>query len=299
MLLGIGIGLVTAAIQSVCYILSRGFLARYGSPVRLMVAAQMILGAVSLVLLVLIPPADFFCWEAIPGAALCSGGYIVGQFTFFSAQRQIECSRLASLYSLKILAVSILAALMVGEDLTPGGMTAVLLAVAAVFLINHRKGVGFDRRGLGMLALAITAYSLSDIGGKMLLDRLAALGVGHFAAGLMIVACGSFPAAIVLLPLAFRERIRRCEYAAALPYTACWFAAVTGTFIGFSYLGATFGNVVQSSRGIISLVLGIVLAHLGMTEQEPRIPASAWVKRGIGAVLMFLAILLFALFGRP
>ena len=299
MFIGIGVGVCAATLQSICYILSRSFLTRYGGPVRLMIASQLCLGLVSAVLLVLLAPPEFFGPATIPGAALCSGGYIVGQFAFFSAQQKIECSRVASLYSLKILVVSLLAALLVGESLTVGGIAAVLLAVAAVFLINHRRGAGFDHRGMGVLALAITAFSFSDIGGKMLLDLLTEYQVPHFPAGLITVSCGSLPAALLLCPVAWQQKIRKEEFAAATPYAVIWFIAVACTFIGFSYLGATFGNVVQSSRGVISLILGIVMAHLGVAGQEPQLPASAWIKRGIGAVLMFLAILLFATLGRP
>ena len=299
MFIGIGVGVCAATLQSICYILSRGFLTRYGGPVRLMIASQLVLGLISAALLFLLAPPAFFAPAIIPGVALCSGGYIIGQFSFFSAQQKIECSRVASLYSLKILVVSLLAALLVGESLTPGGIAAVLLAVAAVYLINHRRGAGFDHRGMGMLALAITSFSFSDIGAKMLLDHLTEFLVPHFMAGLITVSCGSLPAALLLLPAAWRQKIRKEEFSAATPYAVIWFVAVACTFIGFSYLGATFGNVVQSSRGVISLILGIVLAHLGAAGQEPQLPAAAWIKRGIGALLMFLAILLFATFGRP
>lgn len=296
MLIGILWGLATAGIQAFCYLLARHYLTRYGSPRQLLFVSQLFLGIFSLCGVGILLPGELLKqWQLYPAWLLCSGGYLVGQFTFFAAQRKIESSRLASLYSVKMIVVAIFSAWIIGEALNPGRWLGILLAVAAVFIINYSRQSGFDCRGLGVLAVAIVGFALSDIGAKLLLDRERALGMSFVAAGMLTVSLNFLLAAVLLLSAIGKHLPPWHGFRPALPYAVCWYAGVMGTFVCMGILGATFGNVVQSSRGIIALLLGILVARLGYGHLESRATRQVWIQRSVGAGLMCGAIALFAL----
>jgi hypothetical protein len=60
-------------------------------------------------------------------------------------------------------------------------------------------------------------------------------------------------------------------------------------------VGAVFGNVVQSTRGIMSVVIGAVLAHLGWHELEQQVDRATLVRRIGAACLMTAAIAVYVL----
>lgn len=67
-----------------------------------------------------------------------------------------------------------------------------------------------------------------------------------------------------------------------------WFIAVIFLILGFNISGVVSGNVVQSLRG----VMGIILAYLFFRTQINQ-PSSMWRKKLYAAVGMFIAVGLF------
>ena len=61
----------------------------------------------------------------------------------------------------------------------------------------------------------------------------------------------------------------------------------------FAEIGALFGNIVQSMRGLFSIVLGLLLANIGMTDIERRTGAGVVFRRIAGALAMTAAIALY------
>jgi cytochrome c biogenesis protein CcdA len=82
---------------------------------------------------------------------------------------------------------------------------------------------------------------------------------------------------------------------AALTYAVTWLAAMASLYVCFGFVGALFGNVVQSTRGIMSVVIGALLAHLGWHELEQRVDRATLVRRIGAAVLMTAAIAVYVL----
>ena len=58
-------------------------------------------------------------------------------------------------------------------------------------------------------------------------------------------------------------------------------------------IGVVFGNIIQASRGIISVALGAVLLHYGFDRLEPRVGRKAWIRRFLMAVVMVAAMCLY------
>ena len=54
------------------------------------------------------------------------------------------------------------------------------------------------------------------------------------------------------------------------------------------------GTIVQSSRGLISVLLGAALLGTGWDKLESRVGAAVWMRRAVMALLMVAAITLYA-----
>ena len=84
----------------------------------------------------------------------------------------------------------------------------------------------------------------------------------------------------------------------ALLYAAVWLGAMILLFISFDEIGLVHGNIVQSTRGLLSIVLGYALARTGAGHLERRLSRSGQAGRFIAGLLMFLSIVLFTLGAR-
>lgn len=63
----------------------------------------------------------------------------------------------------------------------------------------------------------------------------------------------------------------------------------------FPVLQPVFGNVILSTRGIFSVIAGILLSYFGLSALDSQIPARLWLKRIIAALVMLGAIILYSL----
>ncbi|MBN1670360.1 MAG: hypothetical protein JXR37_04975 [Kiritimatiellae bacterium] len=66
-------------------------------------------------------------------------------------------------------------------------------------------------------------------------------------------------------------------------------------FATFGTIGVVYGNIVQSMRGLISVVLGAAVAALGWRAVEQRVGREVVLRRLAAAALMCGAIALFKL----
>jgi hypothetical protein len=56
-----------------------------------------------------------------------------------------------------------------------------------------------------------------------------------------------------------------------------------------------FGNIMQSTRGVMSVAIGAALAHLGWHELEQRVDRATLLRRLAAALLMTAAIALYVI----
>jgi len=66
-------------------------------------------------------------------------------------------------------------------------------------------------------------------------------------------------------------------------------------FASFAVIGIVNGTIVQSSRGLIAVVLGWLVARAGFERIEEKVPHMIFIKRVVSAVLIILAMVLFNL----
>ena len=72
-----------------------------------------------------------------------------------------------------------------------------------------------------------------------------------------------------------------------------WFFAMILLFVSFCFVGVMYGVIIQATRGVISVIMGWMLLKLSWDKSEPVVGVSAWVRRGIMALLMLAAIILY------
>lgn len=290
---GIIFGLGAASLQSLSYLLSRTFFARHGhSPRLLLVISHTLMGVMALLIIPWVyPVAMVWNRDVVLGVAGAGGYYLVGQQALFIALRHIDASRLAPMLGAKIIFLALVSVLWGGALLSARQWMAVILAAGGVYVLNEAGGRP-PWRGVLAVGVAIVGYSLSDLS---IVRLVAGTGLDNFHGSLFGAALTYIMCGLAMAPLLGLEpaAARLATWRSALLYSTCWFAAMVLLFACFAEIGAVFGNIVQSARGLISIMLGVLIARLGRTDIERRIGPATLAKRVAGALAMTSAIALY------
>jgi len=290
--LGLLLSFVSAAGIAVAYVFSRLFLARgSGRSLRLLAIGHVWMGAIAAVVTVALWPDDMppvRRW--LPLVALCSGFYLLAQVLLFVSLRRTDASRVAPLIGLKVLAVALIRLLAFGRLFTPLQWLAVLLSVAATFALN-RIGGRLPKGVVVGILLVCLGYACSDIFAFEIIEALdgRSFQITTLSAALCYVVCGL--AGLALLP-AVGVRPGR-DWLWALPFSVAWLGAVACTFAAFARVGVVFTNIVQSTRGLWSILLGAAVARAGLIHLERLRSRGEVLRRLAAAALMSAAIALF------
>jgi drug/metabolite transporter (DMT)-like permease len=298
MLTGILLGLAAATSQSSSYIFSKLFVRRFQrSIVNLLVLSHIAMGVVCLAALPFIWPEH---WPAARDVAAplarAAGFYVVGQTGLFRALRRSDASRVAPLLGLKILMLVLLSILFLGQHFSTLQWIGALTCVVAAGILNASGGP-IARSSLLWVLVACLGYSLSDMGIRALVDQFTYLGMFHGT--IVSVVLAYIVTGLIALAALFaieRPTVEMWRY--ALPFAGCWLLAMCFLFACFGLIGVVFGNIVQSSRGLLSVLLGALLARAGMVHLEQRTTRTVFLLRCAGAVLMTAAIVLYSLGSR-
>lgn len=311
--LGIASGLAAAAFMSFSYLLSRHHgLAqpvgrRESAAERLLVQSHLLMGIACVPALAAIwpdrmPPVR----DVVPALAASAGFYLVGQMIMFHLLRRLEASRLTPFLGLKIFILAAIVAAVLGQSLTGRQWLAVVLSVSATALLQKTSG-GLPARAFGLMLAACLCFALADLCIVRLIDLLATgcgldrLRAGGLAMLINYFVCGGICGlVIVAAPLTPLTSLRATEpvaadWSAAGRYAVTWLVSMTLLYTCFAITGAVFGNVIQSTRGMMSIVIGAALAHLGWHELEQRVEREALLRRLGAAVLMTVAIAVYAM----
>ncbi|MBE6355610.1 MAG: hypothetical protein E7058_00675 [Lentisphaerae bacterium] len=295
MLTGVLSGFLAAFLNAVAFLFSANFLKKYNSSRQLLVAAH-------LVMLVLCMPAACFLY---PGKVVDLNRYLLyiaawmavfftGQFSFFTALKYIEASRLSSLLGLKLIVLTVI--FMISARNFPDGWQwlAIIIAAAAAVMINWRGRGNVDLKGGVFLLFTLICYSLSDICetemGKCMLDSgHSPLQGAFFATTVAYVALGT-----ATLPALVKVKVNREQLITAFPYALLWVISQAFLMICFARVNPVFGNVILASRGLFSVILGAILTLLTGSKLEANLSGMQWIRRGSAAVLMIVAIALYS-----
>lgn len=305
--LGIAAGLFSGGCMAFAYLLSRHHALaqpvalRPDAALGLLLRTHVVMGLVAAPLAAslgggTLPPLAAIGWPLIVTATL----YLLGNAVFFGLLRQVESSRLTPFLGLKVFFIALIVSMFFGQRLAPHQWLAVTLSVAATALLQGSAG-GLSRRALACVLLVCLLFALADLSIVLLIDRLETAGAGirgrlsAAVLGMLLtyVVCG-LACAVPLLGGAVRPATAGA-WRAAIAYAATWLLAMAGLYVCFGFVGAVFGNVVQSTRGILAVVIGATLAHLGWHELEQRVDRATLLRRIGAASLLTAAIALYAL----
>ena len=294
MFTGIAAGFFSALFMSVSYVFSRAFIRKYKDPVRLSIFSQLVMtfgGLAALItslFFVKIPFDNGKLYLYIFGE---NATFIIGQTSFFILLKKVEATRASSLLGLKLIPLAVIASFL-GQDLSLWQWLAIVLCSLAAAGMNL-TGLAMSPKSLFWLFTSVIFYALCDIclgglmqvieGSNTFMKSVAGMGVCFTSLGLI---------STVFL---FRYKPTKREMFDTIPYSFCYFSSILLLLVCFCLVGVVFGNILQSGRGIISIVLGIILLQLGWEKTEGKVPAKIWVQRLLMAFLMLCAMTLYTI----
>jgi drug/metabolite transporter (DMT)-like permease len=306
--LGVVSGLAAAFFSAVSYLVSRHYglaqraLRRQGAALRLLAISHLLMASVCI-------PLTWTAWPATPPAirlfafplAASAGFYLLGQSSLFAALKRVEASRIAPLLGLKIMMLAAIVSFVLGHVLDTRQWLAVSLSMAAAAMLQAGRGA-VPAGAFGFVLSCCLSFAISDIFIVRLIDGLQAgvvasggeisrLHAGGLAMALTYGLCGS-----LFTPLAISMRPHtRGDWAAAALYASAWLVSMVGLYCCFGLVGVVFGNILQSTRGVMSVVLGAALAQMGWHELEQRVDRASLLRRLAAALLMTAAIALYVI----
>lgn len=316
MLLGILLGLGSALFSSLAYLASRRFTVRHAElekdqpnwrgPLRLMVCSHAMLGIMcGIAHLFLTPinqpsqPADW-SW-AITTTMLVSVLYLTGNTLLFFALRHTEASRVAPLLGMKVVLLALVTQFVMQRPLENQQWVAVALATAAAWVLGSSGG----RLTLATMSLAIGAcagFVCSDLFIEQMVPAWLPSGLAKDQAtgqqlvrasmtGMSLVYVWSGILALILFPIA--KPWRKTHWRSAAPYAGSWMLAMICLFSCFALTNIILGNILQSTRGLMSILLGVLIVKLGHHHIESHVPLKVVIQRVIAAAMMIGAITLY------
>ena len=292
--LGIGLGLGAAFFQSMSYVCIRLFNKRHNDNIIALLALSHILMGLASV------PLAVFLWpESMPpltqyGLSLlgAAGFYLLGQFFLFAAIIHSEPSRVAPMLGLKVFILAMISVVFLDAQFNASKWVAVAMTTTAVLLLSG-SGKRLEGRFILLGLAACVSYCLSDLSIKVLVQHFEFMGTlrgAVMAAALSYTFCGVFGIAAIVLN---SKHATRDTWLYAVPFSLSWFVAMLCLFSCFASISVVFGNILQSSRGILSIVLGFVIAHIGFEALEPKPSMQTIIRRMVAAILMTTAVALF------
>ncbi|MCL2641773.1 MAG: hypothetical protein FWD53_13065, partial [Phycisphaerales bacterium] len=171
---------------------------------------------------------------------------------------------------------------------------AVILCCIAAVALNF-SGTHLRRRAIFAIAFACVVYSLSDWNIGILVNQMHAFTpktvTPFYATALSYILTALI--ALIFLP-AYGTR-DLTAWRDSIPWALAWFLAMIFLYTCFGLIGPVLGNILQSSRGLISILLGTLFVHLGHLHIEPFHDRRAFLCRLAAGILMFVAVILYAL----
>jgi hypothetical protein len=292
---GILLGLGAAACQSLSYVFSGLFVRTFRrSPHVLLVLAHLAMGLASVVALPLVMSDLTPLLEVAGPLVLGVVFYLTGQTGLLLALRHTDASRVSPLLGLKLPILAGISVLFLGAHYAAVQWLALGLCLLAALILNW-SGRRIALSSLGWILMACCGYCLSDLNIRLVVGRLQETGMPLARAALVggflsYTLCGAI--ALALLPtVPWRER-RLWGY--AVPFAAAWLVAMLLLFACFGAVGVVFGNIVQSTRGLLSILIGLLISGAGYVHLESRASLRVWLRRLAAAALMILSIVLFS-----
>jgi len=286
MFLGVVASFLGASFQALNYALTQNCQQKYNiDGVELLVATHVCIG-----IFALIPTLAFGYWTLIETDLLwdffkINAPYLIAQCLLINAIRLSDASVVSPLLALKIPVLAAISIVFFGAEFNLMQALSIGLILALGWYFSSMSG----KVNIAPLLLVLGAslfYSLSDMAITELSHNLidASPVEQSFA-----TTCINY-LVLGVLAITFMKPMKvsiKVAYQAKWVALA-WFIAVIFLIIGFNISGVVSGNIVQSLRGVI----GVILAYLFFRHQVKQ-PVSIWRKKLIAALGMFIAVAVF------
>lgn len=290
---GIIFGLAAALMQSVSYLFSAAFIAKHQtSSLRHLILVHITIGLISLAALPLLwHPAANQLFDYAPALFAAAATYMFGQFSLYQAIRLSAASRVSPLLGVKILILAFIGSLFLSEEYSFLQWGAVGLCVCGAAWLSASGGK-INVRALGWVIAACLGYAGSDLSIVVLMkhfSELPLIDAAMISVSLSFLLCGI--ASMFFWPQAKSFSLLK----ASAPAAISWILAMVFLFACFAEIGVVFGGIVQSSRGLISIFLAIIVGYAGLHFADP-VPEKRVLLQRIGAAaIMVISIALFSL----
>lgn len=223
--------------------------------------------------------------------------YLFGQGSLFMAQKKVEPSRIVPLLGLKLIVLALLNVLFLKQEVY-GIMQiiAIVLTILSAFMLNN-AGKKIPLSSMFWVLAACCGYATSDIFIKMQVDKIAAIsdkGLTYnslLSSSLSYALCGI--AGLILIP--FLKRQGSKVWRLSFPFALFWLLGIVFLFACFDQIGPVNGNIVQSSRAIWAVLLGLILSKTGHTYLEEKVSKAIFLRRLAATIILVLAIVLYNL----
>lgn len=291
-IIGIILGLLAAFSHSLSYLFSRMFVGKFhNSSIVLLAISHVIMGIFSLILL------PFFWVEGIKNIAgyavalvSCNLFYLVGQICLFIAFKKTDASRVAPLLGLKVFFIAMISLAFFHNTFTLLQWVAIALSAGATIALTQTGG-RLSRSCFMWIMTACLSYGLSDLGIKSLITHFGGLGLNITQSSILSVClCYFFCGLIGLTLLFFLPRPTRAMWGHAIPFSMTWYVAMFFLFGCFAHVGVVYGVILQSTRGVISILMGYLIARAGYVHLEEKTSRTVLLRRVLAAILMLGAI---------
>lgn len=294
--IGVAAGLACALSQTAAYIFSRLFVLRSRSAVmHLLLFSHAIMGVVAVIGLACTAPLDLPPLRVYANSLMAATGFFVfGQIGLLSLMRITSPSGIAPLLGLKIIVLAFLNLILFGENLRMPQWGAVVLCASAALILNA-AGAKLSKRLVLLVLFTCSGYSLSDLGISQLVQHLGEPGsitAALKAAFLCYALLGAFSVIVIAI------QRPRCDWRAfrrfGIPYTILWFFAMLVLFLSISSIGPVYATILQSTRGLWSVLAGAAIGYMGLVHVEARMGRFSIARRILAALMMVTAIWLYS-----
>jgi len=293
MITGICFGIFAAFFQSCSYLFSKRYVARFEqSSIGLLICSHIIMAVFSLALVPFVWPKEMPAVShfALPLAG-CVVFYLLGQVFLFWSLKNADASRISPLLGLKILMLAAFSIVFTNQHFHVLQWAAIAAGVSAAYLLGM-LGREMTAKNWMWLLLTCLCYSISDLNIKAMIGRFGTIPLFHAS---VLCACLSYffcgVAACALLP--FFPASSVSKWKASFPFALFWFIGILALFVCFGSIGVVFGNIVQSTRGVISIAIGSYVSFKGYEHLEEKVPGKVVFLRLLAGTLMIIAIALF------
>ncbi|MEM6551741.1 MAG: EamA family transporter [Planctomycetota bacterium] len=304
--LGLLTGLLTALLASFAYLTSRAYTLKHRSAYQLMAISHVWQGLFSLPLvwylwpsgLSFTSPHQFTPPHWIAWVIATSLWYLLGQTTLFLVLRRVEASRISPILGIKVAILALCTVVLFSDTLSAWQWAGVALSVLAAWTLNQTGG-RLPWAVLALLAVTLIGYCASDLSIRVMIQSLIdATPEGQHPVKLAVFGAAAsyvFSGVLALLVLPWLGSRDPKAWTEALPYAACWLGSMLALFACFALVGIVLGNILQSTRGLMSIALGALLAARGHHHLEAHVPRAILIRRTLAATAMTAAVALYVL----